>query len=124
TINGILAQRLVRRLCGECRQSYDPLPGYFRQIGLSEDRVRRAQLWRARGCPACRGTGYFGRISILELMPMSAEIRRLILAHAETQEIERSAIDAGMGTMFASGMALALAGTTTVEEVLRATRAV
>jgi general secretion pathway protein E len=120
TINGILAQRLVRRLCALCREPFEPPSGFLRQLGLAD--AGEARLWRARGCPACRGTGYFGRISIVELMPIGAEIRRLILGRAETQEIERAAIAQGMRTMFASGMALALAGTTTTEEVLRATR--
>jgi general secretion pathway protein E len=124
TINGILAQRLVRRLCKECCERFEPLPAFLEQIGLNARAASAGHLWRARGCTACRGTGYSGRISILELMPITAEIRRLILAHAETQEIERAAIGQGMRTMFASGMALALAGTTTVEEVLRATRMV
>jgi general secretion pathway protein E len=122
TINGIQAQRLVRRLCAECREEYAPDPGFLEQLGFEP--APGARLYRARGCRACLGTGFRGRISIVELMPVTAAIRRLILAHAETQEIEAAAIGEGMRTMFASGLALALAGTTTVEEVLRVTRAV
>jgi general secretion pathway protein E len=124
TVNGILAQRLVRRLCPECREAYQPVPGFLQQIGVAEDLAKGATLHRPRGCAACRGTGFRGRICIVELMPLGATIRRLVLAHAETQEIEATAIADGMRTMFQDGIALALAGTTTVEEVLRATRMV
>ncbi len=122
TINGIEAQRLVRRLCAECREAYAPLPGFLEQLGRAWAPAD-VRLWRGRGCPACNGTGFRGRVSIVELMPVTAALRRLILAHAETQEIERTAIAEGMRTMFEAGLVLALDGTTTVEEVLRVTRA-
>ncbi|HUK59486.1 MAG TPA: ATPase, T2SS/T4P/T4SS family [Stellaceae bacterium] len=122
TLNGIEAQRLVRRLCTECREAYEPVTGFLEQIGAA--RPAGTRLWRARGCASCNGTGFRGRVSIVELMPMSPALRRLVLAHAETQEIEQTAVAEGMRTMFQSGLALALGGTTTVEEVLRATRAV
>ncbi len=122
TIHGIEAQRLVRRLCALCREEYAPVPGFLEQLGSARG-PEGARLWRGRGCPACNGTGFRGRVSIVELMPVSAAMRRLILAHAETQEIEATAIAEGMRTMFAAGLALALAGITTVEEVLRVTRA-
>jgi general secretion pathway protein E len=124
TINGILAQRLVRRLCPDCREAYRPVPGFLHQVGVAEETPDGATLYRPRGCGACRGTGFRGRICIVELMPLGATIRRLVLTHAETQEIESAAIADGMQTMFQDGIALALAGTTTVEEVLRATRMV
>ena len=122
TINGIQAQRLVRRLCAECREAYAPVPGFLEQLGVARVPAD-VRLYRGRGCPACHGTGFRGRVCVVELMPISAAIRRLILAHAETQEIEATAIAEGMRTMFEAGLALALAGTTTVEEVLRVTRA-
>jgi general secretion pathway protein E len=122
TINGILAQRLVRRLCMSCREAYQPLPEFLVQLGLGHDAAKGAALHRGRGCVRCNGTGFHGRVCVVELMPISAAIRRHILAHAETQEIEATAIGEGMRTMFQSGLDLALSGTTTVEEVLRVTR--
>jgi general secretion pathway protein E len=122
TINGILAQRLVRRLCRSCRESFAPLPEFLQQLGIADAAPDGMTLYRAKGCAACHGTGYHGRVSIVELMPISAALRRLILSHAETQEIEAAAVAEGMRTMFESGLALALAGVTTIEEVLRATR--
>ena len=120
TINGILAQRLVRRLCPSCREAYAPLPEFLAPLGLAEG----VTLYRGCGCAHCRGTGYSGRICIIEMMPFTQAIRRLVLSRAETQEIEAAAIGEGMRTMFKSGLDLALAGTTSIEEVLRATRAV
>jgi len=122
TINGILAQRLVRRLCVNCREAYAPLPEFLAQLGFAGDAAKDATFHRGRGCAQCNGTGFRGRVCVVELMPVTAAIRRHILAHAETQEIEATAIAEGMHTMFRSGLDLALAGTTTVEEVLRVTR--
>jgi general secretion pathway protein E len=122
TINGILAQRLVRRLCENCREAFAPLPELLPQLGLEPGAATR--LYRGRGCAACRGTGYHGRVCIVEMMPITTSLRRLVLNHAETQEIEAAAVAEGMRTMFKSGLELALAGVTTIEEVLRATRSV
>ena len=122
TINGIAAQRLVRVLCRECREAYTPLPEFVEQIGLAKRGPQT--LYRARGCEACRNTGYFGRTTIFELMPMTAAIRKLVLAHAEAEEIQAAAIQEGMRTMFDNGLDKALAGVTAIEEVLRATRMV
>jgi general secretion pathway protein E len=124
TINGILAQRLVRRLCEHCREGFAPLPELLPQLGLAPEAADSVMLYRGRGCATCRGTGYHGRVCIVEMMPITTALRRLILSRAETQEIEAAAIAEGMRTMFKSGLELALAGTTTVEEVMRATRTV
>jgi general secretion pathway protein E len=120
TINGIVAQRLVRRLCAHCREAYAPLAELLGPLGLAAG----VTFHRGRGCAQCRGTGYLGRVCVVELMPITQTLRRLVLSHAETQEIEAAAIGEGMHTMFKSGLDLALAGTTSIEEVLRATRAV
>jgi general secretion pathway protein E len=122
TINAIVAQRLVRRLCAHCREAFSPLPEFLAQLGLTAGKANGATLYRGRGCVACRGSGYLGRVCVVELMPISATLRRLVLSHAETQEIEATAVAEGMRTMFDSGLELALAGMTTVEEVLRVTR--
>ena len=79
-------------------------------------------FYQAVGCDKCNGTGYFGRTSIMEILVMSDEIRRLVLKHAEAREIERAALDAGMRTMFRAGIDKAAAGETTAEEVMRVTR--
>jgi general secretion pathway protein E len=122
TINGIAAQRLVRVLCPACREAYEPLPEFVEQIGLSGR--GQVTLYRPLGCAECHGTGYRGRTTIFELMPLSANLRRLVLAHAEAEQLQAAAIKDGMQTMFDDGLAKARAGITAVEEVLSATRMV
>jgi general secretion pathway protein E len=122
TLNAIVAQRLVRRLCQDCCKPYPPLPELLAQLGLEgHDEVT---FWRPEGCPKCNDTGYFGRISINEVLIMSDPIRRQILHHAEATELQRAALATGMRPMFQDGIGKAAAGVTTIEEVLRVTREV
>jgi general secretion pathway protein E len=122
TLNAIVAQRLVRRLCEDCCEPSTPLPELLAQLGLQG----RSEItfWRPVGCPKCNDTGYFGRISINEVLVMSDPIRRQVLRHAEATELQRVALAAGMRPMFQDGIAKAAAGVTTIEEVLRVTREV
>jgi general secretion pathway protein E len=122
TLNAIVAQRLVRRLCRACFEAYTPLPELLEQLGLEgrED----ITFWRPAGCAKCNDTGYFGRISINEVLVLSDPIRRQILHHAEATELQRAGVAAGMQPMFQDGIAKASAGVTTIEEVLRVTREV
>jgi general secretion pathway protein E len=119
TLNGIVAQRLVRRLCAQCREAYAPLPELLAQLGLAGQQL---QFWRPKGCPACAQTGYSGRISINETLIMTDLIRRQILQHAEANELQRAAVAAGMRPMLQDGIAKVAAGITSVEEVMRVTR--
>jgi general secretion pathway protein E len=120
TINGILAQRLVRRLCPACREPYSPLPemaARFLQLpGIADGALT---LYRPRGCEACNGTGYRGRLVIAEVLLMSDQVRQAVLAHATATEIQRIAVEQDMLTMYQDGLRKAAAGLTTVEEVLR-----
>ncbi len=120
TINGVLAQRLVRRLCEECRESYTPTAEMIRQLGLASSVP--AALYRAKGCPACAGTGFKGRTMILEFMAMNDEIRTLVMRRSDTREIAAQAVRSGMMTLFAHGLRKVQAGLTTIEEILRVTR--
>jgi general secretion pathway protein E len=124
TLNAVLAQRLVRRLCPHCRESYAPSEAALR--ALSPDLTTRSieQLYHPKGCHACDGAGFHGRLAVTELLVMNDEIARLVLARAEAREIQRVAVANSMRTMFADGLAKAQAGLTTIEEVLRATREV
>jgi len=121
TCNAILAQRLVRTLCPDCRQPYEVSPSYLARLGVSDDRPMT--LFRSGGCASCGGSGYRGRTTILEILPLTDSIRELVLRRASAAEIARVAVNQGMRTMHAHGMEKALAGLTTVDEVLAATRA-
>jgi len=123
TVNGAAAQRLVRTLCRHCREPFRPMPELIEQLGLDRyDKGRDIVLHKAVGCPECNGSGYYGRTSIFEVLAVDDAIRRLILRHAEANELQRAAIEQGMRTMYDDGVMKALAGETTVEEVLKVTR--
>ena len=123
TVNGILAQRLVRTLCPKCREPYRALPEVIEQMNLRRYvESGDVQLYHPVGCEACAGTGYWGRICILEMMTMSDNIRSLVMRHATAGDIRAAAIMEGMETMFENGLRKSLAGITTIEEVLRVTR--
>ena len=126
TINGILAQRLVRRLCPHCRESYQAQPELAARFvhlkGLTGS-AGEVDLQRAVGCEQCNGTGYRGRLVITEVLVMSEPIRQAVLAHATATEIKRLAMEEGMETMYQDGLRKALDGRTTIEEVLRVAEA-
>ena len=119
TINGVASQRLVRKLCRECRETYKPsreLLGRLEPVG-----VPPKKLYRATGCEQCDGTGYAGRTALLEILIMDDSLRRLVLKRADAREIETAAIKGGMKTLFDDGLRKAAEGVTSIEEVLRVT---
>jgi general secretion pathway protein E len=123
TLIGILAQRLVRTLCTDCRELRPVLPELARQMDLHRyTSAPTVELYHAVGCPQCANTGYIGRISIVEMLPISDGIRSLVMQHATSGEIHKLAVQQGMQTMFDNGMRKVVAGVTTIEEVLRVTR--
>ncbi|HUL95712.1 MAG TPA: type II secretion system ATPase GspE [Usitatibacter sp.] len=123
TVNGILAQRLVRTLCQKCRAPHEALPEVVEQMNLRRYVPEgRITLFKPVGCPECAGTGYWGRICIIEMMTMSDNLRSLIMRHATAGDLRAAAIMEGMETMFENGLRKSLAGLTTIEEVLRVTR--
>ena len=123
TLNGIAAQRLVRTLCRHCKTRAQALPELVEQLNLRRyTRESDIYLYRQVGCDQCNGTGYYGRSSLIEVLVMTDPIRRLILQRAESMDLHRAAVEEGMRTMYDDGMQKALAGITTVEEVLRVTR--
>jgi general secretion pathway protein E len=124
TLNAVLAQRLVRRLCQHCRKVYEPSDEMLRGLAVDRSRESIGTLYRAEGCDACGHTGFRGRLAVTELLVMDDEIARMVLARAEAREIQRSAVSHAMRTMFDDGLSKAQAGLTTIEEVLRATREV
>lgn len=134
TLNAIIGQRLVRTLCTHCRTPRNPSPESLQKTGLDRLVSERATvpneppityetpiIYERGGCDKCGGCGYRGRTTILELMVMSDSIQRLILQHAQADEIRQASKQEGMRTMYEDGLRKVLAGVTTLEEVLRVT---
>ncbi len=117
-LRGVLAQRLVRRLCDACKTEVPAPLELQSRYGFASETI-----WRACGCPACRNTGYRGRQAIAEFLTPTVEIERLLFARGDQAAINREAVAAGMKTMWQTGMEAAARGETTVEEILRAVRA-
>jgi len=122
-LRGVLAQRLVRRLCPACRRAAEAPPELVRRFGLDRRGESGITLWHPVGCENCRNTGYRGRLAICEFLVPDEAVERLIFARADHSEVERAAVAAGMQTMFDAGLDAALDGTTTIEEVMRSIRA-
>jgi general secretion pathway protein E len=123
-LRGVLAQRLVRRLCGACKAPIEAPPELVSRFGLDRrTNGRPVTLWQPVGCPSCRNTGYRGRQAIAEYLVPNDAVQRMIFARADHMDIERAAVEAGMTTMFDAGLDAALAGDTTVAEVTRSIRA-
>jgi general secretion pathway protein E len=121
-LRGVLAQRLVRRLCPDCRRAAEPPAELVRRFGLDRRVKDQPMLWHPVGCERCRRTGYRGRLAVCEFLVPDEAVERLVFARADHTQIERAAVEAGMQTMFEAGLDAALAGTTTIEEVVRSIR--
>ena len=123
-LRGVLAQRLVRRLCERCKREVPAPPALVAQFGLDRrPGWHGPRLWQPVGCPHCRNTGFRGRLAIAEFLAVDSGVERLIFGRAEHAEIERAGIAAGMVTMLDAGLDAALAGATTTDEVLLSVRA-
>lgn len=117
----ILAQRLIRKICTECREPIKVHPQLLIDVGVHPDEVRSFPTFKGKGCPICSGSGYKGRLGLYEVMPMKEEVKELVLARASTSEVKKEAIRMGMKTLRQSGISKIRDGLTTIEEVLRAT---
>lgn len=124
SVHAIMAQRLVRTICPECREPYQPSPELLHLARIAVDRGGELQLYRGRGCSACLHTGYRGRIGIFELLRLSPAMKNLILRTSEAGRLKAEALalpETGMRTLRDDGIAKVLAGLTTLEEVFRVT---
>jgi type IV pilus assembly protein PilB len=117
----IMAQRLVRKICTQCKEEEDIPAAALKKVGFSEDNVKTVKCYRGKGCSACNGSGYKGRIALYEVMPVVSEIKELVLEGASADEIKRTAVKLGMKTLRMSGNSKIKEGITSVEEVLRVT---
>jgi type IV pilus assembly protein PilB len=121
TVEAILAQRLVRRICTKCREEYVPHREILDDLELTSDMVRGKKFYRGSGCENCNNTGYKGRLGLFELMIMTNELRDMIMKNASTDELRAAARKTGMSTLRDAGLAVAFEGITTPEEVIRET---
>jgi type IV pilus assembly protein PilB len=121
-VNLIQAQRLIRRVCSNCREEVHDVPvKTLVEIGFPPEAANTFPIWKGRGCGVCNGTGYKGRIGLYEVMEISEGIRDLVMVGATAVEIKRKALEEGMLTLRQSGLEKIRAGTTSIEEVLRET---
>jgi len=116
---GVIAQRLVRKVCTFCCVSYEPDERERRILGIKNENMQK--IYKGAGCPMCNGTGYQGRTAIFEIMEVGKEIREMIDRRASTDELRNAAISNGMRTLLESSINLFLEGVTTVEELARVT---
>ena len=121
SVNLIQAQRLIRRICKDCKQEHQTPPEALIEVGFSADEAKTIKTFKGTGCSTCNNTGYKGRIGLYEVMEITDEIRELILIGASALELRKKAIDDGMITLRESGLYKIRAGVTTPEEVVRET---
>ncbi len=121
TLEGIVAERLVRRICTNCREEYEPTPESLLRVGLRPEDVAGKKFHRGRGCQLCNNIGYRGRMGVFEILLLNDGMRSLLLAEASTGELRRAGRKAGARSMRDSGLLAVYDGLSTVEEVARAT---
>jgi type IV pilus assembly protein PilB len=121
SVNIIQAQRLIRRVCKECKEETNLPPEALVEIGFDEDEVHEIKTYKGRGCQVCNGTGYKGRVGLYEVMEVTDELRELIIIGASAIELRKKAIELGMITLRESGLYKIREGITTIEEVVKET---
>jgi type II secretory ATPase GspE/PulE/Tfp pilus assembly ATPase PilB-like protein len=113
------AQRLIRRICPNCKEEFAPEPDLLERLAITD--TKGAVFYQGAGCERCKGRGYLGRAAVIEALPVSEAIRRLIIKRASAAVIKNQAMSEGMKTLRAVGIEKAFEGITTLEEVWRVT---
>ena len=121
TLEGIIAQRLVRRICSNCKEAYEPTEEQLMELELTYDQIRGKKFYYGGGCDQCHNTGYHGRLGIFEIMTFTDEIRDLVMNHASTNVLRNAAKKNGMRTLREKGLNAIFDGLTTIEEVVKET---
>ncbi|MCA9557914.1 MAG: Flp pilus assembly complex ATPase component TadA, partial [Myxococcales bacterium] len=119
SVNAILAQRLARRVCKDCAEPHSVDPQVLIDLGMKPEVAKTAQLMKGAGCRTCNETGYKGRVALYEIMPMSDELKDLVLQGVSSVELKREAINLGMKTLRQAALSKLAEGVTTVSEVVR-----
>ncbi|MEI6871537.1 MAG: ATPase, T2SS/T4P/T4SS family, partial [Verrucomicrobiota bacterium] len=120
-LEGVLGQRLIRKICSQCRTPYEPTEAVLNQLGLSAYEIGDKQFYYGAGCATCNSTGYRGRKGIYELLDVGEAIRELINQRAPSLVLKQKAIELGMTTLRSDGLRLIYDGETSIEEVLKYT---
>jgi type IV pilus assembly protein PilB len=123
SVNLVVAQRLARRNCADCKVDAPIDPQALIDLGCDPERAQNAKVMRGAGCQTCNNTGYKGRVALYEVMRFAEELKELVLQGASAAELKLGAIRSGMSTLRMSGINKILDGTTTLEEVGRVTMA-
>jgi type II secretion system protein E len=118
TLNVVVAQRLVRKLCNACKEIYRPSKDILERIGISSEEAQNIQFYEPKGCPDCLNTGYKGRIALFEVMSVSSKIAHIISEGSTTADIQKQAVKEGMTLLVQDGISKIKRGLTTIEEVL------
>ena len=121
TLEAVLAQRLVRRICTQCKTSYEPAPELLTQLNVARESIGDRQFFYGPGCPVCTQSGYRGRLGIYEWLRMTEAVRDLVVARAPTLKIRQKAVEQGMRTLRDDGLRAIFDGHTTIEEVVKYT---
>ena len=123
TLEGIVAQRLVRKICEQCKTSFKPTESQLMELGLTLDEVKGKQFYYGAGCSRCNNTGYKGRTGLYEIMTFNDEIRELVMNHASTNVLRTASQKAGMKLLRDAGLSAIYNGVTTIDEVVKETMA-
>ena len=123
SVNLVLAQRLARKICSDCKTAIKLEPSVLEEIGFNPEQVAKAQLMKGAGCRTCNGSGYKGRVALYEIMRFNDSLKEMVLKGSSTAELKAAAIKTGMLTLRMSGIRKVLDGVTTTEEILRVTMA-
>jgi type IV pilus assembly protein PilB len=121
TVEAILAQRLVRKICEDCRTEFEPSAEMLMELNLTPDMVRGKKFFYGRGCDRCNNTGHRGRMGIYELVIVNDDVRDMISQGVSTDQLRRNCKDMGMTTLRESGLRAIYKGLTTIDEVVRET---
>jgi len=121
SVNLIQAQRLIRRICKDCKEEAHATPEALVEIGFDPEEAKTLKVYKGRGCDTCLGTGFKGRVGLYEVMEVTDELRELIIIGASAIELRKKAIELGMITLRGSGLCKLREGITTIEEVVKET---
>jgi type IV pilus assembly protein PilB len=117
----IVAQRLARKICAECREEEKvPVPALIK-LGVPEEEAGTFRCYKGKGCISCNGSGYRGRTALYEVLPITSEIREMVLEGASSDDLKKTAIRLGMKSLRMSGLTKVKEGVTSIEEVMRVT---